>query len=79
MTPEKLAEGMFKFHIDSNASHTGKEYVPATKWFVIDGSTAEPDVNWPGDLISEHDSLEAARVGLVAALIQYAEAEWKNP
>ena len=24
-------------------------------WYVIDGSTAEPDVNWPGELIASYD------------------------
>ena len=23
-------------------------------WFLIDGSTAEPEVNWPGELIEEY-------------------------
>lgn len=72
MTPEKLAEGMFKFHIDNNAYHNGNKYIPPTTWFVVDGSTAEPEVNWIGELISEHDSLEDARIGLAAALIKYA-------
>lgn len=75
MTPEKLAEGMFKFYIDNNANNEGDNYIPATLWFVIDGSKAEPEVNWPGELISEHESLEAARIGLAAALIQYAYEE----
>lgn len=73
MTPEKLAEGMFYLRIDSNASHYGGIHEPPTRWFVIDGRTAEYDVNYPGDLISEHASIEDARIGLAKALIEYAK------
>ena len=45
-------------------------------WFIIDKSTAEPDVNWPGELIEEvnepgqvHKALRRARIAaLIAAL-----------
>ena len=29
-------------------------------WFLIDGSTAEPEVNWPGELIQEYDNPQDA-------------------
>lgn len=46
-----------------------------TKWFLVDGSTAEPEVNWPGDLISEHDyQWQAQRALSEAAITAYLAA-----
>ncbi len=40
-------------------------------WHVVDGSTAEPEVNWPGELIAgPYDSKEAARRGMAYALLE---------
>ena len=74
MSPEKLAEAMQRFRIDDNGPHRidNRYHDTPTIWFVVDTSTAETDVNWPGDLISEHASFEEARIGLAKALIEYA-------
>jgi len=66
VTPEKLLEAFDRFEVDNNGER------PPTKWFVIDTKSAEPDVNWPGDLVSEHDSGQEARLGWAAAIIKAA-------
>lgn len=43
-----------------------------TKWFVVDVSKAEPEVNWPGELISEHNDFKSARIALVDAALKAA-------
>lgn len=43
-----------------------------TSWYIVDSTTAEPDVNWPGDLLGEvtdRESLSATRRQLTIALI----------
>jgi hypothetical protein len=32
------------------------------EWAIVDTSSAEPDVNWPGELISTHRSKAEARI-----------------
>lgn len=59
----RLALATREFYIDTNDSHT--------IWWVIDGRTAEPDVNWPGDLIQKCTSLEEARLALARALLEF--------
>lgn len=36
-------------------------------WCVVDGSTEEPECNWPGELISEHATEEEAKAALATA------------
>lgn len=39
-------------------------------FYVVDESTAEPDVNWPGDLVSEHTTYAAARLALMKVALE---------
>lgn len=76
MTPEKLSDAMDRLAILDNAQHGYSDgnatYVAPTMWFVVDESKAEPEVNWPGQLISEHTSRVDAKIGLAKALIDMA-------
>jgi hypothetical protein len=36
-------------------------------WYLVDGATEEPEVNWPGELISEHATKEEAEAALKKA------------
>lgn len=72
MTPENLLKAFDRFEIQNNLDHTKRLN---DLWFVVDTSTAEPDVNWPGDLVSEHDSRQEGRLGWAAAIIKAAEQE----
>lgn len=75
MTPEKLADAMDRLHIHSNGRYNtdiADKWVEPDKWFVVDERTAEPEVNWPGELVSEHDSAADARIGLATAIIHMA-------
>lgn len=48
-------------------------------WFLIDQSTAEPEVNWPGELIEKYNEPQAAydhRDRLIAQAALKAHAEW---
>ena len=59
--PIKLREAFQRIVVQGssdNAEGYGPPYGPP--WFVIDASTSEPEVNWPGDLISEHRTANAA-------------------
>lgn len=70
LTPESLAKAMDAIYIINNASYD--DLSPANLWFVVDGTSAEPEVNWPGELISEHASPEEARIGRARAIIDMA-------
>ncbi len=74
MTPERLAEGLKRFTIEHNGlwDYKSERCTEPTKWFVVDASTAEPEVNWPGELISEHDTHDDAKIGYAKALIDFA-------
>ena len=54
--PVKLREA-FQRIVLQGTSDNPEGYGPPFKapWFVIDSSKADPDVGWPGELISEHD------------------------
>lgn len=53
-------------------SYGGQPYKIEGPWFVVDTSTAEPDVNWPGELIEQfegadsHKKAWSRKYGLVA-------------
>jgi hypothetical protein len=74
ITAEKLAEALYRLIIDHNGQWDEKAQrcTTPTAWFIVDSATAEPEVNWPGELISEHDTLEAARLGYAKACIDFA-------
>lgn len=72
ITPESLADAMDAVYVQNDGYRDGVKFQAPTKWFVIDGRTAEPDVNWPGELISEHDTAEAVRIGRAQAIIAMA-------
>ncbi|PZP71741.1 hypothetical protein [Methylorubrum populi] len=38
-------------------------------WLLIDTKTADPETNWPGELVSEHRTHQEARVALMGAVI----------
>ena len=38
-------------------------------WQLIDTKTADPETNWPGELVSEHRTHQEARVALMSAVI----------
>lgn len=61
---ERAREAIKYIHIDNNGGYSSaKKWVEPTKWFVIDGRTAEPDVNWPGELLEEYNTQEDAVSG----------------
>jgi|HubBroStandDraft_6_1064221.scaffolds.fasta_scaffold02348_18 hypothetical protein len=50
-------------------SDTSQYYIiegPGT-WYLVDGATAEPEVNWPGELVSEYPTKEEAEAALKKA------------
>lgn len=67
MTPENLLKAYDCISLINN----GDWKTDPTKWFVTYSSRAEPEVN----LISEHNSVEEARLGWAKAIIDFAEAE----
>lgn len=67
------AKALLDYAIIDNRDHRQPDLKP-TQWFVIDASKAEPEVNFPGDLISEHDSYEDARNGFASAIIAASNA-----
>lgn len=73
---ERLSIAMREFHIDNNA-HREEPYSSPTLWWVIDGRTAEYDVNWPGGLIAECGSVEEARMALARACLEFAVGDGK--
>lgn len=91
ISPEKLAKAMTDLTILDNANRNGRwhdctaqrlqtfgisdKWKAPTTWFVVDASKAEPEVNYPGELISEHNSIEEARIGLASALIARSEGD----
>ena len=81
MTPEKLAEALQRFTIehDGRWDEKAEKCTAPTKWFVVDASTAEPEVNWPGELISEHDTHDLARIGYAKACIDFASLWLREP
>ena len=81
MTPEKLIEAMDKFSIHDNSGYSSgceQKYKAPTLWYVVNDSKAEPEVNWPGELISEHETRAAAKVGLAAAIIKCCETDERS-
>lgn len=71
MTPERFLEAYDRFEIQDNRGNPTN----ILTWFVVDISTAEPKVNWPGDLVSEHQDRVSARLAWAAAIIKTAESE----
>lgn len=66
----RVAAAMQNLEVTNNAHmHHGDYDKQPTAWFVVDTSTAEPDVNWPGELVEECDSPEAARLALARAVL----------
>jgi len=76
----KLLEAMDAIQIDTDCYRDGNYDRPleATRWFVVDQSKAELEVNYPGDLISEHTTRESARLGRAQAILDRIEAGAKS-
>lgn len=49
------------------------------QWFVVDAATAEPEVNWPGDLISTHANQAEARIGRAEAILRIMNGAQAKP
>ena len=59
--PMKLRDTFRRICVQGTSEHPegyGPPYGPP--WFVIDAATAEPEVNWPGELLCKCDSFEVA-------------------
>lgn len=67
---EVVRRAWHDLYIWNNSDFRGGVREKATAWCVVDGLTADPDVNWPGELVSEHSSLEGAEVGFAAAVLE---------
>jgi hypothetical protein len=72
--PDRLAKVLEDIQITNNQLFEPNR-APATLWYVIDESRAEPEVGYPGDIISTHTSLLAAKIGRAEAIIRLS-AEW---
>jgi hypothetical protein len=71
-----LLTAMDEIQIEDDARRGGNYDQPLapTTWFVVDTSKAEPEVNYPGDLISEHSTHEDARLARAEAILDRIEA-----
>jgi hypothetical protein len=47
-----------------------RRYTEPTRWFLVDTASEEPEVNWTGDLLSEHASLDEARTAFARAVLE---------
>lgn len=62
VTPESLQEAFGALALENNGGNDYDRqkqkfiYTDPTHWFVVDKTTAEPEVNWPGELVSMHDN-----------------------
>jgi hypothetical protein len=74
--PQLLLEAMDEICIEDDCNRDGcyDQPVEPTRWYVVDTSRAEPEVNYPGDLISEHATREAARLGRARAILDRLKA-----
>jgi hypothetical protein len=70
----KLADAIDSIRIQGNGrwNPETKEVDKSTWWYVVDTSQADHECGYPGDLISDHVTLEDARIGLAVALIEAA-------
>jgi len=75
MTPEAFLKAYDAISLQNDAGAEGKAPNEPYNWFVIDVTTAEYEVNWPGDLISEHKDRDSARIAWAQAIITKAEKE----
>ena len=58
---EKVARAIRKSSRKYNIQGTERAAgPPSSPWLLIDVSRAEPEVNWPGDLLGEFEMLEEA-------------------
>lgn len=74
-TREEDVEKYWKIFMDAVQSyHVEPDEMIDRGWFVIDVSRAEPEVNWPGDLMGEYDTYEEAKAARWKfSLIQFLE------
>ena len=66
MTPREglarvLHEAEQKYIVQGTSKNDHYSSPHIAPWFVIDGTTAEPEVNWPGELINQFNEWEDAR------------------
>ncbi len=58
---ERIREAWHRYEVEGTSGNEkgyGPPYYPP--WFLIDKSTAEPDVNWPGELLGEYRDFKEA-------------------
>ncbi len=46
-------------------------------WVIVDESSAEPEVNWPGDLVSEHKTREEAVDAIARLMLAVARGQFQ--
>lgn len=80
ITPDSLAEAFGALAVQNNGGNDychqsdKRVYTAPTHWFVVDRTTAEPEVHWPGELVSMHDSHKAAVKAFWEAVLERASA-----
>lgn len=62
---QKVVKGFGRFEIVPPLSGS-------KEWFLVDTSRAEPEVNWPGDLVSRHTSYDDAMFAYVEIILKEA-------
>jgi hypothetical protein len=63
------------FQVQDDSRLGNNRFSEPIRWFLVDTSTAEHDVNWPGDLVSEHTSAEDASIAYARVCLEYALGE----
>lgn len=71
--PKMLAQAMDDIAIYPNSRWRVDKRTKPTIWYVVDESRAEWEVNYPGDLCSQHNSYEAAKIGRAEAILEKIE------
>ncbi len=55
-----IKEAFSRYYVEGTSDNDLHSPPYRAPWYLIDTSTAEPDVNWPGELIQEYDNPQAA-------------------
>lgn len=74
MTPERLLTAFDRFTLQLQMRDV--EPREDDTWLVINTKTADPETDWPGELVSEHPTHAEARIGLMKAILADVE---RNP
>jgi hypothetical protein len=68
---ETLLRAMYDVQVQGTEKHEdiyGVSLKYDAPWYVVDTSTAEHDVNYPGDLISTHEEIQEANYARAAEI-----------